>query len=143
MVSAGVIAKDRGIAIEELLCDAGRHLRELHQADGEDGRVRPLGCRHRVLGWAPAHHPGSRYQHGLRGDAGHDVRAHQDRVGFIGDFGTTTGRAGVNIATLNLGRTKPGGDAITVVALDAPVSDKVLDEIVALPGVLRARRLQF
>ena len=33
------------------------------------------------------------------------------------------GEAGLNIATLNLGRDKPGGDAICIVAIDEPVSD--------------------
>ena len=66
-----------------------------------------------------------------------------DKPGFIGRFGTLMGEAGVNIATLNLGRDKPGGDAICLVALDEPVTDVVLAKVTALPQVIRANRLRF
>ncbi len=66
-----------------------------------------------------------------------------DEPGLIGALGSLIGDAGLNIATLNLGRQTPGGDAICVVALDAPVSDTLLEKVVELPQVLRARRLQF
>ena len=52
-----------------------------------------------------------------------------DKPGFIGRFGMLMGEAGLNIATLNLGRDKPGGDAICMVAIDEPVSDEVLAKI--------------
>jgi D-3-phosphoglycerate dehydrogenase len=67
----------------------------------------------------------------------------QDKPGFIGGFGSLLGEAGVNIATFNLGREKPGGDAICMVAIDEPVSDAVLAKVSALPMVVRARRLAF
>ena len=66
-----------------------------------------------------------------------------DKPGFIGQLGMLLGNASVNIATFNLGRDKPGGDAICVVAVDAPVSDAVLAQVKALPQVVRARRLAF
>ncbi len=49
-----------------------------------------------------------------------------DKPGFIGRLGTLLGEAGVNIATFSLGRERPGGDAICLVAVDAPVDDTVL-----------------
>ncbi|HZA02017.1 MAG TPA: ACT domain-containing protein, partial [Hyphomicrobiaceae bacterium] len=67
----------------------------------------------------------------------------QDKPGFIGRFGTLMGEAGVNIATLNLGRDRPGGNAICLVAVDEPVSDDILAEVRALPMVMRANRLRF
>jgi D-3-phosphoglycerate dehydrogenase len=66
-----------------------------------------------------------------------------DKPGFIGRFGMLMGEAGLNIATLNLGRDKPGGDAICMVAVDEPVSDDVLAKIRALPQVVRVNPLQF
>jgi D-3-phosphoglycerate dehydrogenase len=67
----------------------------------------------------------------------------QDKPGFIGRFGTLMGNAGVNIATFNLGRDRPGGDAICLVAVDEPVSDEILAQVRALPMVVRANRLEF
>jgi len=66
-----------------------------------------------------------------------------DKPGFIGRFGSLMGEAEVNIATLNLGRDKPGGDAICLVALDEPIPDTVLAKVRELPQVIRARRLAF
>ena len=66
-----------------------------------------------------------------------------DKPGFIGKFGNLMGEAGLNIATFNLGRDKPGGDAICVVATDEVVSDEVLAKVRALPHVVRAHRLEF
>lgn len=66
-----------------------------------------------------------------------------DKPGFIGRFGSLMGDAKLNIATLNLGRDKPGGDAICMVAVDEPVSEDVLAKIRALPQVVRVNRLEF
>jgi D-3-phosphoglycerate dehydrogenase len=66
-----------------------------------------------------------------------------DKPGFIGTFGMLMGEAGLNIATLNLGRDQPGGDAICMVAIDEPVSDEVLAKVEALPQVVRVNRLEF
>jgi D-3-phosphoglycerate dehydrogenase len=67
----------------------------------------------------------------------------QDRPGFIGRFGMTLSEAGMNIATFHLGRTAPGGDAICLVGLDAPVPARVLAAVRALPLVVRAVPLAF
>src|SRR5690606_22658008 len=67
----------------------------------------------------------------------------QDKPGFIGKFGSLMGEAGVNIATLSLGRDRPGGDAICLVAVDEPVTDEILAKVRALPMVTRAHRLEF
>ena len=66
-----------------------------------------------------------------------------DKPGFIGRFGSLMGDTGVNIATLNLGRDKPGGDAICLVAVDEPVSDDILGKVRALPMVVKAHALAF
>jgi D-3-phosphoglycerate dehydrogenase len=66
-----------------------------------------------------------------------------DKPGFIGTFGMLMGEAGLNIATLNLGRDRPGGEAICIVAIDEPVSDEVMAKVRALPQVKRVNRLEF
>jgi D-3-phosphoglycerate dehydrogenase len=66
-----------------------------------------------------------------------------DKPGFIGRFGSLMGEAGLNIATLNLGRDRPGGEAICIVAVDEPVTDEVLAKVRALPQVKRVNRLEF
>ena len=67
----------------------------------------------------------------------------QDKPGFIGALGTTLGDAGINIATFNLGRNAPGGDAIVLIEVDEPVPDAVLEKVRTLPHVVRAKALSF
>jgi len=67
----------------------------------------------------------------------------QDKPGFIGRFGLALADAGINIATLHLGRTGPGGDAICLVALDAPTPEPVLREVRRMPLVVQATPLRF
>ncbi len=66
-----------------------------------------------------------------------------DKPGFIGAFGTILGDRGVNIATFHLGRDKPGGNAIALVEVDGPVPPAVLAAVEALPQVKQARALRF
>jgi D-3-phosphoglycerate dehydrogenase len=66
-----------------------------------------------------------------------------DKPGHIGALGTLLGNEGVNIATFNLGRDEPGGKAIALVSVDEPVQDKTLAKVLALPHVVRAARLSF
>ena len=67
----------------------------------------------------------------------------QDKPGFIGKFGETLARHGINIATFHLGRAAAGGDAICLVSVDGDVSEAVLAEIRALPLVVQATALSF
>ncbi len=67
----------------------------------------------------------------------------QDRPGFIGRFGETLARHGINIATFHLGRAVAGGDAICLVSVDGDLSEAVLSEVRALPLVVQASALAF
>ena len=67
----------------------------------------------------------------------------QDKPGFIGHFGAMLAEAGINIATFHLGRAEQGGDAICLVSVDEPVSERVLAKVRALPLVMQASALAF
>jgi D-3-phosphoglycerate dehydrogenase len=143
MVSAPIHAKERGIMVEEvtrtqegafesyvrLTVKADKLERSLAGTVFSDGRPRIIQVRDINMEFEIAPH--MLY-----------IR-NADKPGFIGRFGTLMGEAGVNIATLNLGRDRPGGDAICVVSTDEPVSDDVLARIRALPQVVRVNRLRF
>lgn len=143
MVSAAIAAKDRGIVVEEvsrtqegayesyvrLTVKTDVYERSVAGTVFSDGRARVIQVRDINMDCELTPHMLF-------------VR-NVDKPGFIGNFGTLMGEAGINIATFNLGREKPGGDAICLVAVDEPVSDDVLAEVAALPMVVRARRLRF
>ena len=67
----------------------------------------------------------------------------EDKPGFIGKLGTLLGDAKVNIASFNLGRTGPSGDAIALVEVDGAVPESVLAELRKLPVVKQAKALVF
>jgi D-3-phosphoglycerate dehydrogenase len=67
----------------------------------------------------------------------------QDKPGFIGRFGETLSKHGINIATFHLGRAAAGGDAICLVSVDEDVSETVLSEVRGLPLVVQATALSF
>lgn len=66
-----------------------------------------------------------------------------DAPGIIGLLGTVFGDANVNIANFQLGRNKPGGDAIALLYVDEPVSEDVLDKVRANKEILSAKPLVF
>jgi D-3-phosphoglycerate dehydrogenase len=144
MVSAPVVAKERGIKIAEIKRDrAGIYESYIKivvaLADGtsrrvagtvfSDGRPRLIQIRD------------------INMDA--EFSAHmlyvinEDKPGMIGRLGMALGDAGVNIASFALGRSAPGADAIALLQIDGGVSDAVLKDIRALPSVKQATLLAF
>ncbi|MDI6870702.1 MAG: phosphoglycerate dehydrogenase [Bacillota bacterium] len=67
------------------------------------------------------------------------VTQHLDRPGMIGRVGTILGGAGVNIASMQVGRQAAGGEAVMVLAVDEPVPPPALAEIARVPGIDAAR----
>jgi D-3-phosphoglycerate dehydrogenase / 2-oxoglutarate reductase len=66
-----------------------------------------------------------------------------DLPGFIGRLGMELGESGVNIATFHLGRKAAGGEAMSLIATDEPVSEEILAKIRELPLVNAAKFLRF
>ncbi len=69
--------------------------------------------------------------------------ANFDKPGFIGALGTILGEAGVNIASFHLGRQSRGGGAIALVEVDEAVSADVMDRVSDLPHVDKVQPLRF
>ena len=67
----------------------------------------------------------------------------RDKPGFIGALGMLFANAGINIATLHLGRSAPGADAICLVQVDEPVPPELLQKVSGLEHVRHARPLAF
>ena len=67
----------------------------------------------------------------------------EDAPGFIGRLGSTLGEAGINIGTFHLGRRAAGGEAVLLLSVDSALSETVLAQVRALPGVKVAKTLRF
>src|SRR5579871_671185 len=67
------------------------------------------------------------------------VTQHTDRPGIIGKIGTLLGEQGINIAGMNVGREASWGRAIMVLLVDDPISDAVMLQMRAIPGMETAQ----
>ena len=66
-----------------------------------------------------------------------------DRAGVIGNIGTALGSRNINIATMQFGRDREGGNAISLLHLDAPLPPGMLGEILRMPNIISARQIQL
>jgi D-3-phosphoglycerate dehydrogenase len=67
----------------------------------------------------------------------------RDVPGIIGALGGIMGKHGVNIANFTLGRARAGGDAIAVLYLDAPLQANVIAELAATGLFQQVKPLEF
>ena len=143
VVSAPIVAKERGIVIEEVTREAvgdyeslitvtvvtERQSRHVSGTVFADGRPRIVNIK------------------GIRMDAEFGPSmiyiTNLDKPGFIGKFSSTLGDAGINIATFHVGRDAPGGNAIALIEIDGELPPDVLAKVRALPQVQQARPLRF
>jgi D-3-phosphoglycerate dehydrogenase len=66
---------------------------------------------------------------------------YEDRPGVIGTVGSLLGSAGINIASMEVGRKEAGGPALMGLTVDSPIPQSVLSEIERSVGTERARVL--
>src|SRR5215470_13392726 len=143
VVSAPIVAKDRGMIVEETTREAEGDYESLitvtvvteRQSRAVSGTVYADG-RPRIVNIK-----------GIRMDAEFGSSmiyiTNLDKPGFIGKFSSTLGDAGINIATFHVGRDAPGGNAIALIEIDGELPADVLAEVRALPQVQQARPLKF
>ncbi len=143
MVSAPIMAKERGVMLSEIKRDkSGVFDGYIKLTVRTDSRTRTIAGTCFSDG-----KPRFIQIKGINLDA--EVGRHMlyttnaDAPGIIGLLGTICGKNEVNIANFQLGRNRPGGDAIALLYLDAPFPDKALEELRANPAMLSAKRLQF
>ena len=143
MVSAPIMVKERGIIVAEVKRD---------KSGVFDGYIKlTVKTEHMTRSIAGTcfsdHKPRFIQIKGINLDA--EVGQHMlyttnpDAPGIIGLLGTICGQNGVNIANFQLGRDRPGGDAIALLYLDAPFPEKVLAELRANPKIVSAKPLVF
>jgi D-3-phosphoglycerate dehydrogenase len=143
VVSAPVVAKERGMVVDEIVRAAQsdyeslitvtvtteRQERSVSGTVYADGKPRLVDIK------------------GIRVDAEFGKSmiyvTNEDRPGFIGSFAGLLGDAKINIATFHLGRNVQGGDAIALVEIDGAVPAEVLTKVQALPQVKQAKALVF
>lgn len=67
----------------------------------------------------------------------------RDRPGIVGLLGSVLGSSTVNIAGMSLSRNEAGGEAITVLNLDTPPSEDILNKLLAEEDIHSAHVIQL
>jgi len=67
--------------------------------------------------------------------------SHTDKPGMIGSVGTTLGNNDVNIATMQVGRSEAGGNAIMALSVDRRLPKDVLGQLLQIDGILKAKEI--
>lgn len=143
MVSAPLVARERGIQISETRRDAqgafGSYVRLVVTTEAftrsvagtiySDGKPRFIQIKGIGLEAEPM--PFMLYT------------TNTDTPGYIGALGTKLGSLGINIATFALGRAEKSGEAIAFLGVDEAVSEEALAELASLPQIRQAKALRF
>ncbi|MDP2920208.1 MAG: phosphoglycerate dehydrogenase [Dehalococcoidia bacterium] len=68
---------------------------------------------------------------------------HLDRPGIIGAVGNVTGTTNININSMLVGRLKPRGQALMILALDESLPEDVRKKILAIPDIYTAKLVKL
>jgi D-3-phosphoglycerate dehydrogenase len=71
------------------------------------------------------------------------IGPHIDKPGIIGKVGTILGENGINIASMQVGRTETAGTSIMVMTVEADLPTPVMLKIKAVDGILGAKLVNF
>ncbi|HZA80275.1 MAG TPA: phosphoglycerate dehydrogenase [Actinomycetes bacterium] len=129
-VNAPLLAAERGIEVTESKTRHSRDWVNLIALSGEGSRG-SVGVAGTTVG--PRDHERLVAINGIPVDmapARHMAFLfYEDRPGVIGRVGTLLGESGVNIASMQVGRRKQGGEALMALTIDAGIPAGVLDRV--------------
>ena len=134
MVSAPVLAKERGIEVKESY---------IEEAERADSLIRIMveteERKFAIVGTIYRGEPRIVRLFGVQMDAAFSENMlyirNDDKPGFIGKLGNLLGEAKINIATFSLGRMEQGGEAVCLVSVDDCPPADVCAEIAAIEQV--------
>jgi D-3-phosphoglycerate dehydrogenase / 2-oxoglutarate reductase len=128
MVNASIVAEQMGIVVDETKSTSGDAFSNIITLTVEsngarrtisgalfDGTPRIVQLRNYSVDFAPEEHM--------------LLLHYEDRPGMIGKIGTIMGAHDINIASMNLGRSKKRGEAMVVLSVDSAVPIIVVEEL--------------
>ena len=71
------------------------------------------------------------------------VLSNDDKPGMVARVSNILERSKINIAGMTVGRDKPGGRAVTVINVDSPITEPVIKEIATVEHVLGVKSVVF
>lgn len=139
-VNAPIIAEERGLKVATLSSAAPEDYVSLVRLCA--GNVRIAGT---LVG--PGHR--ERFVEVWGRDLDMEPTAHMvfwryaDRPGVVGQIGSALGEAGINIASMQVGREAEGGEAVLAMSVDSAIPDSVMTAISEGIGAVEGRRIRL
>jgi D-3-phosphoglycerate dehydrogenase len=141
-VSAPALAKAKGITVKEMQSHESGDFRSLIRLQLKDGQPELSEISGTIFG---KNDPRIVQIGKVSLDASPSgyvlVIRNFDKPGVIGNLGSLLARFGVNIARFQLGR--EAGEALSMVNVDQPVPEAVIDEIRRLPNVIAVKQVNL
>lgn len=137
IVNAPAVAREMGLETIESTINAATEFSELIVAElSKDGaKFRVSGT---VIGKSPRIVEIDKLFVDINIKGNFLIVKNDDRPGMVGIIGTALGNAHANIANLSLARNSSEGSALTVIELDAPLAQNVMEEMRKTAGVIYA-----
>jgi D-3-phosphoglycerate dehydrogenase len=136
LVNAPAVAENRGFIITEGKRTDAKGYKNLIsiEVESEGNQVSVEG----FLGKEPKIVRINGYQVNVKTEGTMIIARYKDIPGIIGSIGVKLGEHNINIAKMQVGRQKPGGEAVMVLKVDQKVSKDVEEDIKSLPNVYDA-----
>jgi D-3-phosphoglycerate dehydrogenase len=139
MVNASVVAQDRGIAVSETQTgDSAGYKNLLTMKVLTDETELTISGSILYLGGSRIVSIGG-YTMDMVPEGAVIISRHLDKPGVIGRASTILGENQINIAGMQVGRFRPGEEAIMVLNVDSDVTEEVMQAIRGMPGIYSAK----
>jgi len=142
-VNAGMLAKDRGIEVNESARETPENFSTLIrlEVEGDEGTRCVSGTlfdetRPRLVSFDTCE-----VEIAPRGNL--IFIQNEDRPGVIAAIGSILAKANINIGDFRLGRREDANNAVALVQVDTPPNQKVLDELANLPHIMMVRHAEL
>jgi D-3-phosphoglycerate dehydrogenase len=143
IVNAEFVAKERGIRMSETTTEEAQGFRNIISITAKTDRMTesvsgsvsgPNRARIVSIGG---------YMTDLTPTGHVVISRHIDKPGVIGKAATILGRVNVNIAGMQVGRHKPGEEALMVLTVDSAVPAEAMEEIKKIDGIHTAKHAEI
>ncbi|MFT4157547.1 MAG: phosphoglycerate dehydrogenase [Microbacterium sp.] len=130
-VNAPLLAEQRGIAVRLIKDDVSEEYRNVITLNGALSDGTQLSVSGTLTGPKQIEKLVGINEHALELpiEKHHVVMLYTDRPGIVAVYGQKFGEAGINIAGMQIARLGAGDQALSVLTLDSPVSDELLDDV--------------
>ena len=132
-VNAPLLAEQRGIAVRLLQDEISEEYRNVITLRGALSDGSQLAVSGTLTGPKQIEKLVSINEHAIELpiEKHHVVMLYTDRPGIVAVYGQKFGDAGINIAGMQIARQAAGAQALSVLTLDSPVSDELLEDVSA------------